>query len=128
MSNIGNTKEEELNTSELIVERLRKYRFFLESEKQLQEDLYRSFNKKDKPIKEYRLDRRNIIDFYYQRDKIGIEVKIKGSKRQIYDQLVRYSNFDDIDCIILVTCKSMGLPEQINGKRCYYYNLSEAWM
>lgn len=75
---------------------------------------------------EYELDERNIIDFFG--GGIGIEVKINGSKRSIFNQCNRYCQFPVIKEFILVTNKSMGLPETINGKPCYVVNLGKAWL
>lgn len=76
--------------------------------------------------KEYRLDNKNIIDFYL--DGIGIEVKIKGTPKSIYKQLERYSEFEKIKLMILITGKSMGLPKTINGKDVFYLNICKNWI
>lgn len=76
--------------------------------------------------REYRLDGRNIVDFFC--NGTAIEVKIKGSASRIYKQLERYCEFDEVQDIILVTNKAMGLPDTINGKNCYYISLGTAWL
>lgn len=75
---------------------------------------------------EKRLDGKNIIDFFI--NGIGIEVKVKGSKREIYKQCVRYCEFPEVKALILISSVSMGFPKQINGKDCYVIKLSESWL
>lgn len=77
--------------------------------------------------REYRFDEKSIIDFLVL-ERVGIEVKIKGTQKGIYRQLKRYAKFEQVDAIILVTARPMGLPDKIEGKPCYYFNLSKAWL
>jgi len=109
---------------------LKRKRFLLHDEKVLQRDIYTALLEIMDPgfvIKELQLDPDNIIDFFVY-DGIGIELKIKGSKRQIYKQCERYCRFDEIKSLILITNLSMGFPEQINGKDCYVLKLGSAWL
>ncbi len=76
--------------------------------------------------KEKKLDAKNIIDFFIEG--IGVEVKIKGSKKAIYRQCVRYCEFPEITSLVLVTSVSIGFPSEINGKPCYVLNMSKAWL
>lgn len=78
-------------------------------------------------LRELELDRGNIIDFLIEPG-IGIEIKIKGGKRAIYRQCVRYCQFPEVKSLILITNLSMGFPEQINGKDCYVLKLGTAWL
>lgn len=105
-------------------------RFPLNDEKQLQKMMWDKFQ--ENPIgnlvkREYRFDEKSIIDFLVL-ERVGIEVKIKGTQKQIYRQLVRYARFAHVEAIILVTARPMGLPNTIEGKPCYYFNLSKAWL
>lgn len=77
-------------------------------------------------VREYRLSPNDVIDFFLLG--VGIEVKIKGSRRQIYEQCKRYCQFSRVECLILVTNRTMGLPKEINGKHCYVVNLGKAWL
>lgn len=102
----------------------------LHDEKALQGAIWTIFQQSFDPgfiIKELSLDKDNIIDFFVY-DGIGIEVKIKGSKREIFRQCTRYCEFDEIKSLILITNLSMGFPEQINGKDCYVFKLGNAWL
>lgn len=76
--------------------------------------------------REKTISKGSIIDFLC--GDTGIELKIKGNKNYIYKQLDRYSKFEEIHALILLTSKSMGLPEEINGKQLYVVNMSKAWL
>lgn len=75
---------------------------------------------------EYRLDPANIPDFFIEG--IAIEVKIKGNSKKIYKQVERYSLFSEVKVLILVTNRSMGFPQEVNGKPVYLVNLGKAWL
>jgi len=77
-------------------------------------------------VREYRLDDHNIPDFFY--DALAIEVKIKGQRTAIYKQMQRYCGFGQVQAIILITARSMGLPKEISGKPCFYINLTRAYL
>ena len=109
---------------------LRHKRLCLHDEKELQREMHKIFLSNMDPAdveRELPLDKDNIIDFRIFAQ-VGVEVKIKGQKRAIYKQCVRYCEFDQIKTLLLVTNKSMGFPEQINGKDCYVLNLGRAWL
>ncbi len=78
-------------------------------------------------VREFHLNDKDIPDFFH---KIGIviEVKIKGSKMEIYRQCERYCQSDKVTGLILCTKKPMGFPKEINGKPCYFISLSAAWL
>lgn len=113
-----------------VIKSLRGHRFLLHNEKELQIAIHSTLMV-DLPFgsikREFILDDENIIDFLIDGE-IGIEVKIKGQRRQIFRQCERYCSFDQIKKLLLVTNKSMGFPEQINGKDCYVINLGKAWL
>ena len=102
-------------------------RFPVNHEKDTQEYIDMAFKRKGLLIhREYKLDEKNIPDFFV--DGIAIEVKIKGNAKRIYKQCERYCAFPEVKALILVTNRSMGFPEQINGVNCYYLNIAKAWL
>jgi hypothetical protein len=111
----------------LITESLRHQRFVISSETTLQDEIATVFQSKQFPFhREYRLAPRDRIDFLIGR--IGVEVKIKGTKRGILRQLQRYAESPAIAGLILVSSVSTGLPETINGKPVHFLSLGEAWL
>lgn len=110
-----------------IIQCLKKYRFPLNNEKLLQFEISKSFV--DEGIRferEVTLGVGNIIDFMC--DSVGVEVKIKGSKLEIFRQIERYCDAPALTDIILATNVAMGLPENINGKSVWSVNLGRAWL
>lgn len=101
-------------------------KFSLQYEKELQSEIYQALSEATHTLREYPLDSKNIIDFYC--DGIGIEVKIKGNRKTIYKQCLRYCAFDDIKALILVTNRAMGFPTSINSKPCAVVNLGISWL
>ena len=77
--------------------------------------------------KEYLLAPRNRIDFLVVGG-IGIEVKRgKPYTRKVIDQLVRYTSFPEVAALILVVERSLDIPREINGKKCYSFGLNKLW-
>jgi hypothetical protein len=73
------------------------------------------------------LDRKNRIDFLCAHG-TGIEIKIKGGKREIFRQLQRYAEFDSISALILVSSVALGLPPRINDKPVLLLSIGAAWL
>ena len=113
-----------------IIGLLQNKRFDLSNEKNLQMQISIILQQANIGFnREYVLDpqtRRSIIDFLIAG--VGIEVKIGGSKKDIYRQIVRYCKFEEVKEIILVTSVSMTLPSNVSGKRAYVFNLNRAWL
>lgn len=59
---------------------------------------------------------------------IGIEVKLKGTPRDIARQLRGYAAEDGLDGLVLVTAKAMALPGMIGGKPVAVFDLGRAWL
>lgn len=113
-----------------IMQSLKGKRFQLTNEKSLQDEIYQVLLKEfpDAIIeKEFHFDEKNIIDFRID-NHLGIEVKIKGGKRSLYNQCARYCNFNEIQSLLLITTLSMGFPQEINNKECYMFKLAQAWL
>lgn len=60
--------------------------------------------------------------------RIGIEIKIKGSTRDIARQMARYARAGDLDALVLATSKPVALPAAICGKPAAVINLGRAWL
>eukprot|EP01037_Dinobryon_pediforme_P011468 gene11468-11562_t len=84
---IGIEANDMINTS-LIKMRLKNARFILTDEKKLQAQIMERLEGYMDIEREYRLSPKDVIDFFG--NGIGIEVKIKGSAKEIYRQLERY--------------------------------------
>ncbi len=113
-------------TIESVVNALNSKRLPVNSEKELQAEIEKLFTEKGLIFeREYRLDN-NIPDFFI--DGVAIEIKIKGAKKAIYKQCERYCTFEQTKALLLITSLSMGFPQQINNKDCYYYSLSKNWL
>ena len=78
--------------------------------------------------KEHQFDKKSTVDFFMPHEGLAIEVKIKGSAMAIYRQLERYAKQDSVKAIVLISAKAMTLPEKINDKPAYVFNLSKAWL
>ena len=110
-----------------VIEILSKSRVDITNEKSAQEELHailinRGFNF----IRHPEFDKKNIPDFFL--DGLVIEVKLKGTPRDIYRQCERYCGFSQVQQLILYTNKSMGFPEEINQQPCYFVNLGNAYL
>lgn len=107
---------------------LRSTRFPLSDEKRLQAAISDAFTATGiEHEREVRLSDKDIIDFLLPGG-LGIEVKIKGGKREIYFQVQRYAQHDQITALILATNVPMGFPPLVNGKPVYVHNFAMAWL
>jgi len=79
-------------------------------------------------IPEYRLDDKNVVDFFIKTIAIEVKIKTQYSKKAIYRQCERYLKFESVSSLILITGQSLGFPKEINGKHCFVINLSKAWL
>ena len=117
-----------------IFQLLKKNPLELQDEKVLQTQMAALFTKNGISYRrEFSLNQRNTIDFMIDDPQlhpgsIGVEVKIKGSKKAIYRQCERYCAFPEISALILVTNKSIGFPESLEQKPCFVANLGVAWL
>lgn len=101
----------------------------LDNEKRLQIEIHDIFKENLCSIKrEYTIPELGVIDFYDLEFQIGIEIKIKGSKRDIYFQCLRYCEYKTMKAMILLTNKTINLPSEQNGIKCYVYNLGQNWL
>jgi hypothetical protein len=100
----------------------------LNDEKELQAEISKLLESRGIPHKrEVGLGDGDVIDFMLP-DGIGMEIKIKAPKRQIYRQCKRYCGHAQLRTLVLVSATAMGLPVKIDGKDCYYVSLGAGWL
>lgn len=113
-----------------IIATLKKKKFVISNEKQLQADISLHLfacNISHAREASLSLARRDIPDFCFD-EGVYAEVKIKGGKMAIYKQCERYCENEKVNSLILVTNRMMALPHHINNKPVYIINLSTAWL
>lgn len=111
-----------------LIEALRKKRFILSDEKDLQNQIAEALNAVAiDHQREVIIGARERVDFMVF-DGIAVEVKIKGGKVAIFRQLKRYAESELVKEIILLSSVSMGLPSMINGKPAHVVSLGEQWL
>lgn len=76
--------------------------------------------------REYRLSATHVVDFLVEG--LAVEVKVKGQATAILRQCESYCEYDDVKGLLLITSRSMGFPEEINDKPCYYISLSKGML
>lgn len=107
---------------------LQNKRFDLHNEKILQSQIEQILVNSGIPYRrEYELSKGSIIDFWID-NRLGIEIKIKGSPKDIFRQLRRYCSHDKIEAILLVTNKTIRLPQSIENKPSQVLNLGTSWL
>jgi hypothetical protein len=105
-------------STEAVAASIRSRRFRYVDEDRLQEGLAAALIADGFIVeREHRLDARCRIDIYVD-CRIGVEVKVAGSRADVQRQLERYLLHDDLDGIVLVTSRSshMGVPSRFRGK------------
>lgn len=79
--------------------------------------------------REYRLDNKNILDYFQETTGIALEVKIrKCSPTATLKQCERYAAFDKVKMIVLFTNKAHAMPAKLNGKPVYVISAGKAWL
>lgn len=79
-------------------------------------------------VREYKLDENSRIDFYIPKFKLGIEVKIKGSRADIQSQCVRYAMHNQIEAILLMTSRSVNISGLYFNTPVLVINMGKAWL
>lgn len=112
-------------------------RFPLEDEKQtqaaidtvLRERFHGDFVLREFPLIERKSKAsRGIIDFLVFPGGTGIEVKLKGGRRDIARQVSGYAVDPMLAGIVLATAKPIALPATIGGKPVAVFDLGRAWL
>lgn len=76
--------------------------------------------------REVRLSDRDRIDVMV--GGVGVEVKIKGSRRDIYRQLQRYAASDQVSALVLATAAAWPPMPDISGKPFFHASLVKGWL
>lgn len=110
-------------TPQSLTHQLRGLRMPVTTELALQDALEEWLNSSGMPFeREVRMGPKDRIDFMVA-DTIGIEVKTRHPRRQIYRQLERYCEGDRLTGLVLVTGTYLGLPDQIHGVPLFLVSL-----
>ncbi|WP_321967211.1 hypothetical protein [Burkholderia cepacia] len=115
---------------EQIVRLLQRYRFDLSTEKHLQADIEDAFRAEGIEFeREKRLSDSDILDFFV-RGGVVVECKMRNKARkiEIFKQISRYAEHEDVTAIILASNVAMGLPSAISGKPVFAASLSRGWI
>lgn len=113
---------------EALLTLLKARRFTLAREKQTQAEIEAVLTAAGVAFKrEVDIGRRDIIDFLVGGD-IGIEVKVGGSKRDIFAQCKRYCETNRLTALILATNVATGFPAELAGRPCFVLSLGRAWL
>jgi hypothetical protein len=120
-------------TAERVMGILRNARLPLEDEKQLQEEMWgllRSIAGNDFRMLREQTIAGGRIDFVAEHVSglTGIEVKVKGGKREIFRQLCGYCEDGRLAELIVATSLPLALPRFINGKPVAIVDLGRAWL
>lgn len=78
------------------------------------------------PEREVNLTQNDRIDIMV--DGVGVEVKIKGSRRDIYRQLQRYAASDRVSALVLATAAAWPPMLDIGGKPFFHASLVRGWL
>jgi hypothetical protein len=123
---VPTTITEPLESAIEILKRLTGVRFSLHDEKALQEELEKVLRSSFDVSREHQLSPKDRVDFFF--NGVAVELKIKGGRKEIYKQCVRYCSSDQVKALILITNRAQGFPPSISGKPCYLFNLGKAWL
>lgn len=114
------------NTQCIIDEVLRaidQYKIIFKDEKDLQRKIEKILKNSNIEFKrEHDLGELGIVDFF--KDGVAFEIKIQGQKKSIYRQCKKYLEHDTVKSLVLISSFAMGFPNEIDGKKCYFYRLN----
>ena len=102
-----------------IIDALRHYSYAFTTEATLHEGVAMVLTEHEIPYeREKQLSARGRIEFYLPGTKLGIECKIDGSETAVMRQLLRYTESDLIDELVLLTTrnKHRRIPAELGGK------------
>lgn len=115
-----------VNAAAAITAGLRLHRLRLKDERTMQDDVGDWLAAHGwSPQREFQLSGRGgRIDFacgpFSDRLFVGLELKLKGRKRALVDQLLRYSESPELGALIVVSSLRVALPPAMDGTPLYY--------
>lgn len=96
----------------------------LSNEKLLQNDIATAFEKHNIPFKkEVKLDEKSTVDFMIEDLAIEIKISSKVSAMSIYRQIEKYAKSEKVAAVLLMTSKTVRMPESVFGKEIYILSL-----
>lgn len=96
----------------------------LSNEKLLQNDIAIAFEKHNISFKkEVKLDEKSTVDFMIEDLAIEIKISSKVSAMSIYRQIEKYAKNEKVAAVLLMTSKTMRMPESVFGKEIYILSL-----
>lgn len=96
----------------------------LSNEKLLQNDIATAFEKHNIGFKrEVKLDEKSTVDFMIENLAIEIKITSKVSAMNIYRQIERYAKNEKVAAVLLMTSKTMRMPESVFGKDIFVLSL-----
>lgn len=124
---IDEAKGKTVSGAEFLYKLFSKLRLPLSNEKALQAAISVALTASGiKHDREVRLSDKDCIDFMV--GSVGMEVKLKGPAVAIYKQCKRYCGYPEVQELLIVTNRSMGLPNEIDGKPTYLLSLGKGWL
>ncbi len=96
----------------------------LSNEKLLQNDIATAFEKHNIAFKkEVKLDEKSTVDFMIEDLAIEIKISSKVSAMSIYRQIEKYAKNEKVAAVLLMTSKTVRMPESVFGKEIYILSL-----
>lgn len=96
----------------------------LSNEKLLQNDIAATFEKHNITFKkEVKLDEKSTVDFMIENLAIEIKITSKVSAMNIYRQIEKYAKNEKVAAVLLMTSKTLRMPESAFGKEIYILSL-----
>jgi hypothetical protein len=104
-------------TADAVAKLLRGYRLPVSNEADMQRAVEEALQFEAVPYQREVVQGGDRIDFVVE--KVGIELKVKGSVAPVTRQLFRYALWEGISELLVVTSvgQHLGLPRQLNGKQ-----------
>lgn len=108
-----------------ITNALRGRRLSLQNEKRLQQEIEKALTENGiAHEREVHLNDESIVDFMVGSIAVEVKIKTKANAMSIYRQMERYAEFEQVETLLLITGRTLSLPDIINNKPVYMMTLS----